>query len=250
MFDTRKTKTDERRRGGSWFFLLAALLHGAGVLAVAMFGAFVAPKVVPLDIPVIFRPPLVRGDSRDAGGKPAAAPRPKRAAATPRVPSTKDFVAPQAIPEATSVAAAENPEPIAPAINAGLNDECPTCTGHGPGRGPGEGPGTFGDPDGDPNGDPNGALDVSKFGITPVPLSQTQPVYPALALSSGRTGAVVVEIVVSPDGRVQSARLVKGAAPFDAPALQAVKTWRYQPVLFHGQPIPWRSQVTLRFQIR
>ena len=249
MFKREERDTKKRRVGA---ILLAFALHGGALGTIAIAGLlFVAPKLGPIEIPIgVFHRPIVKGDSRDAGGKPA----PRQIAKAVK-PAKKDFVAPRAIapvPEATPTAVAENAT-TAPAMNAGLADECPTCTGNGPGRGPGNGDGNFGDPNSkctgpECNGD--GVVDIGTNVATPIAIVKTEPVYPAIARSSGLTGTVVAEIIVGVDGAVQSARVVKSSPPFDAPALAAIRGWRYQPYEFHGRPMAWRGQVTLHFQLR
>jgi TonB family protein len=86
--------------------------------------------------------------------------------------------------------------------------------------------------------------------IVPIALHAPQPAYPAVARLQGRQGVVVVEILVGIDGKVSAARLVEGAAPFDAAALAAVRGWRYQPVFVDGQAIAWKSTITLKFQLK
>ena len=61
---------------------------------------------------------------------------------------------------------------------------------------------------------------------------------------------MIVEIIVDVTGNVSSAKIVKSQPPFDDPALNTVKKWRYQPVIVNGQPIVWKSKVSLRFQLR
>lgn len=62
--------------------------------------------------------------------------------------------------------------------------------------------------------------------------------------------AVLVEALVDERGLVQEVRIVQGAPLFDEPALEAVKQWRYQPLLLNGQPAPFVLNVVVRFNIR
>ena len=63
-------------------------------------------------------------------------------------------------------------------------------------------------------------------------ISTPSPAYPTNALREGRSGEVVVEFTVNPDGSVSNPRVVRADPPrtFDRAALNAVRRWRFQPV--------------------
>lgn len=63
-------------------------------------------------------------------------------------------------------------------------------------------------------------------------ISTPAPEYPTEALRDGRSGEVVVEFTVNPDGSVSNPRVVRASPPrtFDRAALNAVRRWRFQPV--------------------
>ena len=77
-----------------------------------------------------------------------------------------------------------------------------------------------------------------------------QPVYPQVALHARLSGFVVVEAQVGVDGRVQSARVVQSAPIFDEAALEAVKQWRYVPLLLNGTPTPFILTVQVQFNLQ
>ena len=72
------------------------------------------------------------------------------------------------------------------------------------------------------------------------------------AKAQGIEGVVVVRYGVSRDGRVVDAR-VDSARPegiFEASALTAVRSWRYNPALRDGEPVAVDNVVsTLRFEL-
>jgi periplasmic protein TonB len=76
-----------------------------------------------------------------------------------------------------------------------------------------------------------------------------QPIYPPVALQARLTGFVVVEAQVGVDGRVQSARVVRSAPIFDEAAVEAVKQWRYVPLLLNGTPTAFLLTVTIQFNL-
>jgi protein TonB len=59
--------------------------------------------------------------------------------------------------------------------------------------------------------------------------TKTTPEYPALARQLNVSGKVKLEVTISPDGRVTSARTVGGSPLLVQPATDAVKKWRYEP---------------------
>ena len=83
-------------------------------------------------------------------------------------------------------------------------------------------------------------------------LSGSSPVYPTEAKAGKVEGSVVVRYGVSVDGRVINAR-VESAEPegvFEAAALEAVRSWRYNPAVRDGEPIAVNNIVsTVRFRL-
>ncbi|MFV2091015.1 MAG: TonB family protein [Pseudomonadales bacterium] len=81
-------------------------------------------------------------------------------------------------------------------------------------------------------------------------VSGSGPVYPKTANTAGVEGMVVVRYDVSVDGRVINAR-VDSSEPsgvFEAAALAAVRSWRYNPAIRDGEPIPVQNVLsTVRF---
>ncbi len=83
-------------------------------------------------------------------------------------------------------------------------------------------------------------------------LSGSGPVYPPEARRAGIEGEVTVRYDVDVEGRVVNAR-VKAAEPaglFDAAALAAVQTWRYNPQIRNGSVEQVENIVsTVRFRL-
>lgn len=72
-------------------------------------------------------------------------------------------------------------------------------------------------------------------------------VEPDCRLLEGAARPIMVELVVTPEGAVQGARLLSNA-PADAKAaiLESVRGWRFRPSTFNGRPVPVYVTVTLR----
>ncbi len=78
------------------------------------------------------------------------------------------------------------------------------------------------------------------------------PQYPDTARTRGIEGWVDVQFLVNVDGSVSEAAIV-GAQPvgvFEQSALEAVRHWRYQPVLRDGAAVSQRARVRVRFTVQ
>ena len=83
-------------------------------------------------------------------------------------------------------------------------------------------------------------------------LSGSGPVYPVIARAEGMEGMVVVRYGVAVDGRVVNATVVLAEPPgmFEQAALDAVRSWRYNPAIRDGEPVAVSNIVsTVRFQL-
>jgi TonB family protein len=59
--------------------------------------------------------------------------------------------------------------------------------------------------------------------------SKVAPVYPEIARRMGITGKVKIEVVITPDGRVKSTRVVGGHPILVQACQDAVKDWKFAP---------------------
>jgi TonB family protein len=81
--------------------------------------------------------------------------------------------------------------------------------------------------------------DVASRNLT----KKVEPAVPPLAKAVGVGGAVVLDIVIDPSGKVSSVTLVSGH-PMLAPAfIETVKKWEYVPFLKEGHPISVLTRV-------
>ena len=95
-----------------------------------------------------------------------------------------------------------------------------------------------------------GAVQLPEDAIPPKPM-KTNPIpkYPQQARAEGKTGAVVLEIVVLADGTVGNVKVVRGEEPFASAAVETVKTWRYEPARYKGLPISVYRTFQVTFQL-
>jgi protein TonB len=77
------------------------------------------------------------------------------------------------------------------------------------------------------------------------------PAYPESARADGIEADVPLEIVVSPAGAVESARVLRPAGHgLDQAALDAVRTYRFTPATHDGHPVRVRMQWLVQFRLR
>jgi len=84
---------------------------------------------------------------------------------------------------------------------------------------------------------------------TPKLLNRVTPAYPEIARAARTSTTLILEAIVGVDGRVQSVKVLRGHPLFDQAAGDAVKQWRYQPLLLNGVPVPFIVSVTLNFNL-
>lgn len=118
-------------------------------------------------------------------------------------------------------------------------------TGIGPGRGPGVGPGSGGGIGGGVYR-PGGAV------TPPRVITEVKPTYTNDALFQKIQGAVVLEFVVTRDGRPSQIRVIKSLDPagLDQQAIAAAGQWRFEPGRLAGAPVDVLVTLVLDFSIR
>lgn len=81
-------------------------------------------------------------------------------------------------------------------------------------------------------------------------VKRVEPTYPELALVAKVTGLVILEASVGPDGTVQEVRVLRSVKFLDQAAIDAVKQWKYAPLVLNGTPTPFVLSVTLNFSVK
>lgn len=78
-------------------------------------------------------------------------------------------------------------------------------------------------------------------------LSRTQPHYPLLARQAHVQGEVLLHAIIDKDGHVSELQVISGHPLLVQAALEAVKTWRYQPTQLNGEPVEVDTTITVSF---
>ena len=80
---------------------------------------------------------------------------------------------------------------------------------------------------------------------TPFPVATVMPAYPPLARDSG---TVLVEVHVDLRGDVVDAVAIRSAPPFDAPAIDAARGWKFRPARLRGRSVDTLAYIVFAFR--
>jgi TonB family protein len=79
---------------------------------------------------------------------------------------------------------------------------------------------------------------------------QPEPSYPLLAQHMNVQGSVVLKAVIGADGIIQDLHILSGPAILAAAAQQAVREWRFKPVVRDGQAVETMAKIVVNFSIK
>jgi TonB family protein len=112
-------------------------------------------------------------------------------------------------------------------------------SGEGPGFGPGHGGGTGG-----------GAFRVGGGVSAPKAVFSPDPEYSEEARKAKYQGVCVLWLVVGPDGKPRDVRVARTLGlGLDEKAIEAVKTWRFEPAVKDGRPVAVQINVEVTFRL-
>jgi protein TonB len=232
----------------SWFaaFCTSSAIYAALAVAVILLGSAAKKVVVEKSVDVTFvekvvkdaPPPPPAAPPAKAEPPPAAAPvvRPdQKIRKLDKPPPRKELVAPKEIPK-------EAPQEADPSQDKGI-----AVYGD---AGNGDPAGLEGGTQGGVVGGTVGAIVLPEDAVPPMPLkSNTTPAYPQEARAGGKTGTVILKVVILADGHVADVQVMRGDEPFVSAAVAAVKTWRYEPARYKGQPITVYRIIQIPFKL-
>jgi protein TonB len=79
-------------------------------------------------------------------------------------------------------------------------------------------------------------------------IHRVDPIYPAEAAAARKEGEVLLHILLATDGTIKELDLLKGDPIFAKAALEAVKQWRYKPILLNGKAVEVDSTISVTFR--
>jgi TonB family protein len=80
-------------------------------------------------------------------------------------------------------------------------------------------------------------------------IQKTDPIYPPIAKAARITGTVVLSVILSKTGEVESLKVISGPAMLQQAAMDAVKIWRYRPYLLNNEPVEVDTTVNVIFTL-
>jgi protein TonB len=243
MFEGFQEKRSSGRGRYLVSFLTAALVYGgAGALVFALAARPVEEEEPPVE--VTFAPPPAPAPPPPPPPPAPAAEKPKPKAPRPARP-VEPLREPEKVPDKPPPEAEptkEDPGPPGPGDGEG-GGGVPGGTGTGPPAPPAPPPPPPAKPKSVPQNLPDGAEPA-------VPDDRNvTPEFPEAARKQGVEGLVILKIVVSETGAVKDVQVMKGEEPFVSAAVAAVKTWRYKPASFQGEPIAVFKIVKVPFKL-
>lgn len=85
----------------------------------------------------------------------------------------------------------------------------------------------------------------------PRPLAVSSPAYPPRARARGIEGSVTLSILVGPRGEVEQVKVLSANPPgeFEQAAMEAARSWRFQPAMYKGQPVRIWARKVVSFKL-
>jgi len=80
-------------------------------------------------------------------------------------------------------------------------------------------------------------------------VNRVVPTYPEEAIEAGMEGVVVLHAVIARDGSVKELALESGHPMLAPSALEAVRQWRYKPLLLNGQIVEVETTIEVQFKL-
>ena len=96
------------------------------------------------------------------------------------------------------------------------------------------------------NGKP---LPVSSVVLQGKAVERVVPVYPELPKRIRLQGEVSIEVIISPEGRVESARVVNGHPMLVNSAREAARRWQFEPTFLNGVAVRVTGVITFVFKL-
>lgn len=201
---------------------------------------------------------LVHEDKGSAGqpsaGPAIAAPHTEKREIPPPITNLADAdaILEQVKAEVPKNVAIVAPPSALPGTTGGGGEDTEPSDGNGNGNGNGNGDG---DGDGKGTGDGNGVdgnddgviVDAGSLSL----VSDVEAPYPPKMLRQGKTGTVVVQLVVEKDGSVSSVDIIGGSGQpeFEQAVMRVAYQWTFVPATRNGRPVRAYATRTYRFAL-
>ncbi|PHS32506.1 MAG: energy transducer TonB [Sulfurovum sp.] len=97
----------------------------------------------------------------------------------------------------------------------------------------------------------NAAMSEGTVDTKPRVISRSAMEYPPAAVKKGIKGYVIVNLLIAKDGSVEVAKVIASnpAGVFDAVAIRGVRSWRFAPAKYKGNPVKVWAKQKVRFDL-
>ncbi len=237
MFESAVLQLAQGQRARSAVVFPLAVLTHVIVLGSVLAVQLLAVDEVPVQMPVIFDAwPREHSLPAEGPGRP-----PSSGARTPA--QHDQVVQPSSVPAAVP-APADHAEPaIGQGVPGGVGEPGP---GGGDGAGDAAAPVELAIPP-----EPPAILNIGGEVLAPVIVARVMPIYPPIARTAGKQGAVRVRAVIDIDGNVVDAVVVHDDVGFGCgeAAVTAIRQWRFRPASMRGRPVSVFMEITVAFTL-
>ena len=96
---------------------------------------------------------------------------------------------------------------------------------------------------------PRGPVRIGGQIQQPALVRRVEATYPDLAMKAHVQGTVILEAIVDENGEVQNLKVLRSIPLLDKAAIEAVRQWRYSPVILNGTRVPFILTVVMSFSI-
>ena len=236
MFEDSLVESTGRIRTRSKYFAIGSFAVQALLLAALALYPFLHPATLPKQaLTMLLTAPSVPPS-------PPNLPRAASAAAHPQpIMIDNPLAAPIRIPQHIAMNGDDSPPPSA--LDTGLGK-----TGSGTDTGLFNTLGTSSAPVVKP-APPKGPVPVSSGVATGRLLAPIQPVYPAIARAARIQGTVVVQAIISKDGKIEQLHVISGPPMLQSAATEAIQRARYRPFMLNSEPVAVETTINVVFTL-
>jgi len=232
----------ENSRTGVFLFV-TFIIYGVG-LVVCVVGAilyFDPTMAGMLDVQTMLAPPP----------PPSAPPPPAPQVLIKSIPVPEIFAPPEKpkdIPDPTTVKARPVVQPVSTGVPGGVPGGLSTGIPGGAPKGD-EPPPPPPPPKPTPEPTPKQIQKISSGVMQGLAIEKPAPPYPPIAKAARASGAVLIQVLIGEDGRVEDAQVISGHQLLREAALAAAKRWKFRPTTLSGVPVKVQGVLTFNFNL-
>jgi periplasmic protein TonB len=98
-----------------------------------------------------------------------------------------------------------------------------------------------------PEPTPKKIQNISSGVLPGLAIKKLRPTYPSIARAARASGEVLIQVLISEDGRVEDAQVISGHQLLREAALQSARQWVFRPTTLSGVPVKVQGVLTFNF---